>query len=41
MPGFIQDLIAALRDGVRAWKHRRAVRAQRERILAEPSPFDF
>lgn len=37
----LQDLIAAIRDGFRAWKHRRYVRAQRERVMAEPSPFDF
>ena len=37
----LQDLIAAIRDGIRAWKHRRYVRAQRERVMAEPSPFDF
>ena len=37
----LQDLIRAIRDGIRAWKHYRYIRAQRARVMAEPSPFDF
>jgi len=37
----LQDLIAAIRDGYRAWKHRRYIRAQRAQLMREPSPFDF
>ena len=37
----VHDLIAAIRDGYRAWRHRRYIRAQRAQLMREPSPFDF
>ena len=40
MSTMYQDILAAIREALREWKHRRAVRAQRARHMSEPCPFD-